>query len=205
MPTKDKTTNAQLSADIFDLKVENLDLVKRSYHAYLADSRSSGANVKTRGLVRGGGRKPWRQKGTGRARVGSSRNPIWRGGGIVFGPTGNENHTISIPKNSKKLAIKQALSLANQAGQIIVVPKLPDTNGKTKILATWLEGKNCDRRVLLVVDNVNPDILRASRNIPHTEVKQANYLNVYQIINADKIIITESSLDVLSKWLGGSR
>lgn len=205
MPTKDKATTVKLPKDIFDLEVKNFDLIKRSYHAYLANSRSSGANTKTRGLIRGGGRKPWRQKGTGRARVGSSRNPLWRGGGVVFGPTGNENHTISIPKNSKKLAIKQALSLANQSGQIITTSNLPDTKGKTKILAEWLKEKNCERRVIVIVDNVDTDTLRASRNIPFLEVKQANYLNVYQIVNADKIVFTENSLETLKKWLGDTK
>jgi large subunit ribosomal protein L4 len=96
-------------------------LLKRAYDAYLANGRVGSATTKTRGEVRGGGRKPWRQKGTGRARFGSIRNPIWRGGGITFGPTGVENHTIKMHTSTKRKAIRQALSLALDAGKLIVI------------------------------------------------------------------------------------
>ncbi len=95
--TTKSTTTADLPVEVFGVDVLNHELLKLAYTTYLANARSAGASTKTRGLVRGGGKKPWRQKGTGRARFGSSRNPIWRGGGIVFGPTGHENFTKSYP------------------------------------------------------------------------------------------------------------
>src|SRR5690606_12088926 len=110
--TTDKTT---LPKEVFNVTVENHELLKLAYDAYLANNRTSSATTKTRGEVRGGGKKPWKQKGTGRARFGSSRNPIWRGGGIVFGPLGNENYKKRIPTMAKRVAIKQALTLAHKS------------------------------------------------------------------------------------------
>jgi large subunit ribosomal protein L4 len=97
---------------VFGVEIKNHELLKSAYVAYLANGRGNLAVTKTRGLVSGGGRKPWRQKGTGRARFGSSRNPIWRGGGIAFGPTGEENYSHKLPVAQKRQAIRQALSIA---------------------------------------------------------------------------------------------
>ena len=104
---------ATLDKDIFGLKVENHELVKLCYDAYLANSRSSHAKTLKRGEVSGGGKKPWKQKGTGRARFGSTRNPIWRHGGVAFGRTGEENFTKKISRSAKQLAVRQALSMKN--------------------------------------------------------------------------------------------
>src|SRR5665648_442310 len=108
-----ETTTAAKTAlpkEIFNVEVTNHELVKLAYDSYLANSRTASATTKQRGEVSGGGKKPWKQKGTGRARFGSSRNPIWRGGGVVFGPRGNENYSKSLTKTSKRVAVKQALS-----------------------------------------------------------------------------------------------
>src|SRR5665213_2395344 len=104
------TTAIKLDKSVFDIEPKNHELLKANYVAYLANGRENLAVTKTRGLVRGGGKKPWRQKGTGRARFGSSRNPIWRGGGAAFGPTGNENYTRKLSLSAKRQAIRQALS-----------------------------------------------------------------------------------------------
>jgi large subunit ribosomal protein L4 len=112
------TTPAKLSKEIFAVEVKNHQLLKQAYEAYLANGRDNLAVTKTRGLVSGGGRKPWKQKGTGRARFGSSRNPIWRGGGIVFGPTGEENYTKKISTTSKGAPMAEKL-----ADQIILASK----------------------------------------------------------------------------------
>jgi large subunit ribosomal protein L4 len=109
------TTAAKLSKDVFEVVPTSHVLLKQAYVAYLSNGRENRAVTKTRGLVSGGGKKPWKQKGTGRARFGSSRNPIWRGGGIAFGPTGEENYTKQLNTKAKRLAIRQALSLAVQA------------------------------------------------------------------------------------------
>ncbi|MCA9328043.1 50S ribosomal protein L4, partial [Candidatus Saccharibacteria bacterium] len=123
------TTPAKLSKDVFGVEVKNHQLLKQAYETYLANGRDNLAVVKTRGLVRGGGKKPWKQKGTGRARFGSTRNPIWRGGGIVFGPTGEENCSVKLPTASKRVALRQALTLANEAGKISVIEKLSSKEG----------------------------------------------------------------------------
>src|ERR1700746_1524972 len=115
------TTAAKLDKAVFGVMPTNHVLLKEAYVAYLANGRDNLAVTKTRGLVSGGGKKPWRQKGTGRARFGSSRNPIWRGGGIAFGPTGNENYSRKISVSAKKQALRQALSLAAHEDRIKVI------------------------------------------------------------------------------------
>ena len=115
------TTAAKLDAKVFGVTPESHELLKQAYDAYLANGRLNLAVTKTRGLVSGGGKKPWKQKGTGRARFGSSRVPIWRGGGITFGPTGEENYSKQLNTKAKRLAIRQALSLASTAGKISVI------------------------------------------------------------------------------------
>jgi large subunit ribosomal protein L4 len=110
------TTPAKLDKKIFGVKPTSHELLKSAYVAYLANGRGNLAQAQTRGEVRGGGRKPWKQKGTGRARFGSTRNPIWRGGGITFGPTGSENYSHKLHTTAKRQAIRQALSVA--AGRV---------------------------------------------------------------------------------------
>lgn len=208
VPTFTKTGNKAtlgqtLNKAIFGLKVENHELLKQAYHAYLANGRANLAVTKTRGLVRGGGRKPWKQKGTGRARFGSIRNPIWRGGGIAFGPTGQENYTYSLGTQTKRLAIKQALSLKND--QIKVIESFESKDGKTNETAKLLDKLGVERRILLVLDDKNSFVNRATRNIPNLVVVQAKYLNVFDILNADNIVITKESLKIVDEWLGGDK
>mgnify|MGYP000864074469 FL=1 len=190
----------KLNKDIFEVTVKNHTLLKKAYDAYLANSRSSHAKTLTRGLVRGGGKKPWRQKGTGRARFGSIRNPIWRGGGIVFGPTGNENHTIRLSKQEKRVALTQALTLKHQAGLIKVLEF--KTTGKTKEMADFLAKNKLDGRVLLVTGEKTPELIRATRNLAEAKLVSAMYLNVFDILNADTIVIDQAGLDKINNWLG---
>jgi large subunit ribosomal protein L4 len=197
--TKTTTPKALLPKDIFDVEVNNHDLLKLAYDSFLANDRNAHAKTKKRGEVRGGGIKPWKQKGTGRARFGSIRNPIWRGGGIAFGPTGNENHTKRISANSKRVALRQALSLANKAKKIIVIDF--KTSGKTAEVAKFLKDNNLTRRVLMVVDEKTPEILRATNNVQNILLVRANYLSVYHILNADMIVISTKSLPIIKDWL----
>ena len=190
----------KLNKDIFEVTVKNHALLKKAYDAYLANSRSSHAKTLTRGLVRGGGKKPWRQKGTGRARFGSIRNPIWRGGGIIFGPTGNENHTIRLSKQEKRVALTQALTLKHQAGLIKVLEY--KTTGKTKEMADFLAKNKLDGRVLLVTGEKTPELIRATRNLAEAKLVSAMYLNVFDILNADAIVIDQAGLDKINNWLG---
>ena len=193
-----------LNKDIFGLTVENHELVKLAYDTYLANSRSSHAKTLKRGEVRGGGKKPWKQKGTGRARFGSTRNPIWRHGGVAFGRTGEENFTKKIAKSSKLLAIRQALSMKNAAKAVVVLPAEAKLTGKTKDAAKILkdlklEGKN----VLAVASEKTPEVLRSTNNLPNVKLVRATYLNVFDIMNADAIVFSEAALKATEKWLMG--
>ena len=191
----------KLADDVFAVDVPNHELLRIAYEGYLAAGRQVGAKTKTRGDVRGGGKKPWRQKGTGRARFGSTRNPIWRGGGVVFGPLGIENYNKKLSKNAKRQAIRQALTLANQAGVITVIDNF-ETSGKTKDAVAMLKaaGANNKRRVLLV-DNKSDAKILATRNLANVELVSPTYLNVYYILNADAIIFTADALAATTEWL----
>lgn len=195
-------TAAKLDASVFAVMPENHELLKLAYTAYLANGRVNLAKTKTRGLVSGGGRKPWKQKGTGRARFGSTRNPIWRGGGIVFGPTGEENYTKKIQVSAKRLAIRQALSLAANEGRIKVVEEFANKDGKVAETVKFLNKIDAKGSVLLVLDHKDELTARATGNLPKVKAVQANYLNVYDVLNADVVVITSKSLDIVKEWLG---
>jgi large subunit ribosomal protein L4 len=203
MAEKTTTTAAKatLPKEVFAVEVKNHELLKLAYDSYLANSRNAHPTTKQRGEVRGGGKKPWKQKGTGRARFGSSRNPIWRGGGIVFGPRGNENYTKRLSTTSKRVAIRQALSLANKAKKIVVLDF--KTTGKTQEAAKFLADNKLNRRVLMVVDAKTPEMLRATNNIQNILLVSAKYLNVYHILNADHIVLSTKSVAIIKDWLVG--
>lgn len=195
---------ATLNKDIFGLTVENHELVKLAYDAYLANSRSSHAKTLKRGEVRGGGKKPWRQKGTGRARFGSTRNPIWRHGGVAFGRTGEENFTKKLAKSSKRLAVRQALSMKNADKAVFVLDKDVKLTGKTKDAVKILEDMKLDgKNVLAVVAEKTPEVLRSTNNLPNIKLVRATYLNVFDIMNADAIVFSEAALKATENWLIG--
>jgi large subunit ribosomal protein L4 len=203
---KDLTTAAKPAAaktalpkEVFNVPVQNHELLKLAYDSYLAQSRGANATTLQRGEVRGGGKKPWKQKGTGRARFGSSRNPIWRGGGIVFGPRGNENFTKRLSTTSKRVAVRQALTLANEAKKIVV--KDIKTTGKTSEVVKFLADNKYDRKVLIVVDEKTPELIRATNNVQNALLIRANYLSVYHILNADTIVLSTKSVPVIKAWL----
>lgn len=198
-------TPAKLGTDVFGVEVTSHQLVKQAYEAYLSNGRENLAVVKTRGLVRGGGKKPWKQKGTGRARFGSSRNPIWRGGGIVFGPTGLENYTKKLPTATKRLAIRQALSLANGSDKIIVVETLTSKEGKTAEFAKLLSKLGITRKALVVVTDKTPELVRASSNLANVTLVNAQYVNVFDVMNADHVVLTSDAVKAIEAWLGGTK
>ena len=195
--------DTKLPKEIFAVEVTNHELLKLAYDSYLANARLSSATTKQRGEVRGGGKKPWKQKGTGRARFGSSRNPIWRGGGVVFGPRGNENYTKSLSKTAKRVAVKQALTLASEAKKIAIDDI--KTTGKTAEVAKYLADNKLNRKVLVVVSEKTPELMRASNNIQNVLVVSANYLSVYHILNADHIVLSAKAVPVLESWLVGGK
>lgn len=193
----EKTT---LPKSVFAVEVRNHELLKLAYDAYLANNRLASATTKQRGEVRGGGKKPWRQKGTGRARFGSIRNPIWRGGGIVFGPRGNENYTKKISKTSKRVALRQALTV--QAEKVLIVEI--KTTGKTAEVAKFLKENNLNRRVLIVAEKTD-ELIRATNNISEALLVSPMYLNVFDILNADHIVIAPKAIETIENWLGGEK
>lgn len=194
------TTAAKLDKTIFEVEVTNHELLKQAYVAYLANGRTSAGKTKTRGLVSGGGRKPWKQKGTGRARFGSSRNPIWRGGGIVFGPTGEENYSHKLPTTTKRYAIRQALSVSNAAGKLIVLEDLA-LKGKTAEAVKLFEKIGVTKNALLVVEDKTAEIVQSTRNLQNIKLVTAKYLNVFDLMNADHVVVTNGALAIVTEWL----
>lgn len=199
------TTAAKLDKAVFDVVPENHELLKLAYTAYLANGRENLAVTKKRGEVSGGGKKPWKQKGTGRARFGSTRNPIWRGGGIAFGPTGEENYTKRINTKAKRLAIRQALSLAAADNKVAVIEDIKLKDAKTAELAKLLTKIDATKRILIVVEHKSDELVRAAANLQEVKVVQATYINVFDAMNADRIVITEEALKAVTAWLGGDK
>ncbi len=195
------TTPAKLNKAVFGVEVTSHELLKSAYTAYLANSRENLARTKTRGQVRGSNIKPWKQKGTGRARFGSRYNPIWRGGGIVFGPSGQENYAKQLNTKAKRLAVRQSLSLAAEADKISIIEDLVIKSGKTAELANLLSKIGAERSVLLIVERKVPELLLAARNLPKVQVVSARYVNVYDVLNADALVFTQSALQATTAWL----
>lgn len=194
-----------LDKAVFAVMPENHELLKLAYTAYLANGRDNLAQTKTRGLVSGGGKKPWKQKGTGRARFGSTRNPIWRGGGVAFGPTGEENYSIKINVQAKRKAICQALSLAASEGHIKVIESFDNKDNKVATTAKFLKKIEATGTVLIVLDQKDSQIERTVNNLQGVKIVHAAYLNAYDIMNADSIVISEKSLPIINEWLGGKK
>lgn len=198
-------TAAKLDKSVFGIIPESHELLKQAYVAYLSNGRTNNAQTLKRGEVSGGGKKPWKQKGTGRARFGSSRNPIWRGGGIAFGPTGNENYTQKLHTNAKRQAIRQALSLAADAGKLVVIESLDFKTAKTSDAVKLFDKLGAVKNTLVVVENKTPELTRATGNLSKVKIVQAKYVNVFDTLNADHIIVTNEALKIISEWLGGKK
>lgn len=176
-----------LNGDVFGIE-PNTQVMFDAVQVYQANKRQATAKTKTRAEVRGGGKKPWRQKGTGRARAGSSRSPIWVGGGTVFGPIGNQNFKLKMNKKSHALALKSALSIKANEKNIVLVESLTST--KTKEVVKTLEALKVDSKALVVLAEENEEFTRAARNVPFVKVVLANNVSVYDLINATKLVMT---------------
>lgn len=199
------TTAAKLDKSVFGVEVKNHHLLKEAYLTVLANKRHAAATTKKRGEVRGGGIKPWRQKGTGRARVGSIRSPIWRGGGITFGPTGDQNYTRSMPTAIKRLALRQALSVQAAANKLFVIETFEAKDGKVKPAVSLLSKIGATGRTVVVVDVKDAAVVSATRNVANVDAVYVKYLTVRDVMDADSIVITQKSLDVIHEWLGGAK
>ena len=176
-----------LNGDVFGIE-PNTQFMFDAVQVYQENKRQATAKTKTRAEVRGGGKKPWRQKGTGRARAGSSRSPIWVGGGTVFGPIGNQNFKLKMNKKSHALALKSALSIKANEKNIVLVDNLTST--KTKEVVKTLEALKVDSKALVVLAEENEEFTRAARNVPFVKVVLANNVSVYDLINATKLVMT---------------
>ncbi len=195
------TTPAKLDKSIFGLDVKNHQLLKDFYVTYQANQRASTAKTKHRGEVSGGGIKPWRQKGTGRARFGSSRNPIWRGGGSAFGPTGTQNPSRKFNKKAKQLALKQALSLAAKQDKLKVIESISSTSGKSSEIQAFIKKIEAPGSTLLVVDTKDDMLNRAVRNLAAVSHVNSDKLNSIDVMDADHIVLTKGALEGLSSRL----
>ena len=169
---------------------------------HLANQRQGTAETKTRGQVSGGGKKPWRQKHTGRARAGSSRSPIWRKGGIVFGPHPRE-HRYALPEKLRRVALVSSLrdKFSNQA-VTVVQGELEGLSPKTKALAQLLRQLHAEKKVLLVVEQPTPTLLRISRNLSDVQVRTASDLTCYDVLASDKLVVTSEALKRLEALSG---
>lgn len=195
-----RTGDVDLRDDIFGVPI-NDDVLHQAVVRHLANQRAGTAAAKTRSEVRGGGRKPWRQKGTGRARVGSIRSPLWRGGGIIFGPR-PRSYKQSMPRKMRRLALKSALSARAGEGNLVVIEELHLPAPKTKEAIKLLKSLEAEGNALLVAREEQPDLMLATRNIPGVYFKLADHLNVYDVLAADKVIITSQAVARIEEVLG---
>jgi len=187
----DKTGSLDISDDIFDIKV-NEHALHMAVVQYLANQRQGTKGTKTRSEVRGGGRKPWRQKGTGRARQGSTRSPQWTGGGVVFAPKARD-YSIKLNKKQKRLALKSALSSKVQGGKFVVVDSLSLPEVKTKEMLQICENLNANN-ALVVLDSVDKNVILSARNIPTLKTAGVNTINVYDILKHDTFVVTKDAV-----------
>lgn len=165
---------------------------------YLANQRQGTQSTLTRTEVSGGGRKPWRQKGTGHARQGSTRSPQWRHGGIVFAPKPRD-YSYTVNKKVKRLAMKSAFSSKVQENDLIVIDNVAMNDYKTKTIVNMLSSVGASKKTLIVLDSVDKKVINSSRNIPGVKTAQVNTLNVYDILNADKLIILKDAVSKIEE------
>ncbi len=194
----------QVGQQTFEMKVAKEEsashIVHRALVRQMTNARKGTANTKTRSEVRGGGRKPWRQKGTGRARAGSIRSPLWRGGGVIFGPKPRE-FNLDMNRKERKLALRTAF--ASRIDDLIVVEEFasqmsrPKTKELVQAVTRW--GSEPSNKTLLITSERNDNVYYSARNVENLKLLPANQLNVYDLLNADKIIVTASALEKIQE------
>ncbi len=182
----------ELNENIFGANV-NVEAMHQVVKMYLANQRQGTQSALTRAEVRGGGIKPWRQKGTGRARHGSIRSPQWTHGGIVFAPK-PRSYRYSVPKKIKRIAMKSALSSKANDNSIVVLEELNFSEPKTKQVVSLLENLKVDSKTLIVLADNDENVVKSARNIKGVKTAHVNTLNVYDILNHDKFIITKDAV-----------
>jgi large subunit ribosomal protein L4 len=181
-----------LNDDIFAAEI-NEAIMHDVVVMQLANRRRGTASTKSRGEVRGGGRKPWRQKGTGRARVGTTRSPIWRGGAITFGPKPRD-YSYAVPKKLRRKAVKSALTCKVNDGELLILEDLKLDEPKTKEMARILKNLDVNKKALIVLADKDENVIKSSRNIPGVTPIAANALNVYDILNHKNLVMTKDAV-----------
>jgi large subunit ribosomal protein L4 len=204
-PLRDMTgkvvEQTELRDDIFGI-VPNEGVMHQALVRQLANARLATARTKTRGEVRGGGRKPWRQKGTGRARHGSTREPQWRGGGIVFGPRPGRNYAKAMPRKMRRLALRSALSSKVREGRLILLDKLEVPSPKTKEVLGMLSGLTGNSSALILLPERDTNVEKSVNNLPHAKTLRAQYLNLVDILGHDYLVMPLSAVKVIEGFLG---
>lgn len=175
---------------VFDVVISQRASLRQGTHA-----------VKNRSAVSGGGRKPWRQKGTGRARQGSIRAPQWRGGGVVFGPT-PRSYTFKLNRKVRRLALKSALSTKVKDAEFMVIDGISFEAPKTKDMVKVLENLQAPAKTLIVVDQIDENVARSANNIPGLKILDAKRVNVYDVLNSNQLIMTEAAIKAVEEVLG---
>lgn len=189
----------ELNESVFGVEV-NEAVVHQAIVMQLASQRLGTHATKTRGFVRGGGRKPWKQKGTGRARSGSTRSPIWVGGGTVFGPS-PRSYAFRMPRKQRRLAIRCALSSKVQSGELVIVDNIDFEQAKTRNVVQMLSDFSVDKKALIITAEAIENVEKSSRNIPGVKAISSRGLNVYDILNHNKLFITKDAVTRIEEVL----
>lgn len=194
--------DVELNAKIFEVK-SSLHLITEAVRTQAANARKGLANTKNRGEVSGGGKKPWKQKGTGRARAGSNRSPIWRHGGVTFGPTSDRNWSLKMNKKAKTKALFMSLSEKAKEGNLIIVDSIsldaPKTKAFVAVLKNFQDKVTLGKKQLFLLPKKDETLFRASQNLPAVKPTLATSLNVTDILHADSVVMLKDSLAVIEK------
>lgn len=192
----EQVSTIELNDAIFGIEA-NGHVMHQAVVQYLANQRQGTQSAKTRAEVRGGGRKPWRQKGTGRARQGSIRSPQWVGGGVVFAPKPRD-YSFKLNKKVKRLALQSALSVKVAEGKIIVMDELTLAEVKTKAMIQVLENIKCGK-ALIIMDGSNTNVMLSARNIPEVKTASVNTINVYDLLKYNTLVVTKEAVEKIQE------
>lgn len=192
-----KSDTVELNKDVFNGKFKEA-LLYQTLVMYRQNQRKGLASTKTRAEVRGGGKKPWRQKGTGRARVASTRNPIWRGGGVAFGPH-TRDFRYNIPKKMKKAAFLASLNAKLKKGNVIALEDMAIPEPKTRVVSNILKKLNAAGRILIIAEKIDRNLALASRNIKGLTLKELRDTMAFDVLSCDRVIITRKAAEALNK------
>lgn len=195
-----KTESIDLPEEIFGGRL-NADVIHQAVVMYQASLRQGNASTKERADVSGGGKKPYRQKGTGQARAGSSRSPLWKGGGVTFGPHPRD-FGYTIPKQIRKAALRESLKAKCQDNDLLCVADIKESFNKTKEFAKFLDGLSLKGKILAVLDGSDESVRRVSRNIPSFKLMRAQDVNAYDILRCKKLLVTKTAFQSIVERIG---